>query len=111
MILVNCTPHDINLYLADGFVIALESRCVARAKQTNRWIGNADLEGSYIPIVAAEYGEPIDLPDPEDGTLFIVSALTAAAAPDRKDLVGTTDLVRDEAGRIIGAKALVKFNN
>jgi len=109
--LVNCTPHAVMLHLADGFIIGIEpSGIIARAKQTNVKVGELKLEGSSIPIVKAEYGEVTDLPEPQEDTLYIVSGLTAAAAPSRTDLVGTTDLVRDDEGRIIGCKALCVYN-
>jgi len=45
-------------------------------------------------------------PEPQEGTIFIVSALTAQAVPDRQDVFIVDDAVRDDQGRIIGARAL-----
>ena len=51
-------------------------------------------------------GEVSDLPDPQPDTIFVVSALVAQAVPDRQDVFIVDDAVRDDQGRIIGARAL-----
>lgn len=106
--LVNLTPHAINFVLADGFELTLESEGIARAKTETKVIGS--ICSDEIPLVKVVYGEPEGLPDPVDGTYYIVSAITAAAAKAAggrtDDLLTTADLVRDEAGRVIGCRAL-----
>jgi hypothetical protein len=52
------------------------------------------------------FGEVFDLPDPQPDTIFVVSALVAQAVPERQDVVIVDDAIRDDQGRIIGARAL-----
>jgi len=64
--------------------------------------------GTKVPVIKTIFGEPTDLPAPEEGTMLIVSILTAQAAKaaGRKgdDLIITSDPVRDAAGKIIGCR-------
>jgi len=53
-----------------------------------------------------QFGSVSDLPDPQTDTIYVVSALVAQAVPDRPDVFIVDDAVRDEQGRIIGARAL-----
>ena len=55
------------------------------------------------------YGAVEGLPDQRDGVVYVVSVLTAQAAPDRKDLYIVDELVRDDMGRFIGCKALAQI--
>jgi hypothetical protein len=59
-----------------------------------------------IPVNKSKFGEVENLPEPQEGTIYIVSALTAQAVPERKDVYITDDAVRDEQGRVIGCRAL-----
>jgi hypothetical protein len=46
------------------------------------------MEDVGIPIYGpTAYGQPEGLPDPESGTLYIVSALLASRVPQREDVV------------------------
>ena len=59
-----------------------------------------------VPLITQTFGEVVGLPAPEEGKFYIVSALVRAACPDRYDLGSPAELVRDDAGRIIGCRAL-----
>ena len=62
-----------------------------------------------IKINSTSFGEVEGLPAPEDGTLFIVSALVAQALKGvRNDLVVPDDTVRDDRGVIIGCKSFAR---
>ena len=108
MELVNLTPHEINLHLPAGRVLTIPaSGTVARVATTpaeagELWAGR----NSPVPLITQEFGEVVGLPAPEEGKFFIVSALVRAACPSRYDIGSPADLVRDEAGRIIGCRAL-----
>jgi hypothetical protein len=95
--IVNLTPHAVVIL---GRTI--ESTGVARCSVTTKTVGVR----YCLPIVTAQYGEVEGLPAPVPGTAFIVSRLVAAACPNRKDLLVPADLVRDDAGRVIGCNAL-----
>jgi len=66
------------------------------------------VNGCAVPLVTSRYGEPTDLPAPEDGTYYAVSILTAQAAKaagrSTSDLLVTSDPVRDAAGKIAGCR-------
>jgi len=108
MELVNLTPHAINLHLPAGRVLTIPSsgevaRVATEATEAGEiWAGRCN----PVPIITQTFGEVCGLPDPEEGKFFIVSALVRAACPGRYDLGSPADLVRDDAGRIIGCKAL-----
>lgn len=103
--IINLTPHAVNLYAADGSVRTFESSGVARAAQTVQEMG--ELDG--VRLVRVAYGAPVGLPDPQDGTLYIVSALLVSAARQSgrtvSDLLTPADTVRDTDGKIIGCRA------
>lgn len=101
----NLTPHAIFIVDEDGNALTVfESEGIARAEQKDEPAG----EINGIPLVKSTFGEPIDLPDPEENTYLIVSLVTANAAKavgrTTEDLLLTSGLVRDEQGRIIGCK-------
>ena len=79
---------------------------VARAAQREESVGSVPVDGTDIPVVKMTYGETVDLPEPEDGTMYFVSVLTAqaAAAHGRRtdDLLFSGKSVRNREGRIVG---------
>lgn len=65
----------------------------------------------HHPVRSASYGSVVGLPDPEPDTWYIVSlatALAAALATGRNDLLVPYDQIRDEDGRIIGCRELAR---
>ena len=110
MTLINLTPHVVNLVTSDGTVTIPPNGTVARCAVTREVIGQVEIEayGATIPLTSTRFGAVEGLPEPVPGTLFIVSALVAQAAK-RDDLVIPDDAVRDEAGRIIGCRALARI--
>ena len=112
--LVNLTPHPINVYLygTDPLVIP-PSGAVARVTQDYAPVGDLDLGGGVVvPLVATLYGAIQGLPDPQDDTFYIVSALVAQAAwaQGRKDVLAPdtgAGAVRDSDGKIIGVRRLL----
>jgi hypothetical protein len=53
-------------------------------------------------------GQVVDLPEPQDDTLYIVSRAVAEAARDRDDLVVPDNVIRDDQGRVIACRALAR---
>lgn len=99
----NLTPHTVTLLDASGEVVQeypVENPCPRVAV-----VETAAGEIAGAPIVRQQYGQVQDLPEEVAGTYLIVSALVQAAAPERRDLLIPAQLVRDEAGRIIGCRA------
>lgn len=107
MTIINLTPHAINFLREDNSVLAtiVPSGTIARASQTREAVG----EVNGIVVNQCSYGSVTGLPDPQDGTIYLVSALTAQACPERSDVFITDDAVRDENGRIIGCRAIARI--
>ena len=95
---VNLTNHDIN-EVTSGNTYPPSGK-VARANQTNKTVNYHD----GIPIYSTVFEEKVDnLPDPVEGTLYIVSSLTLNAVPShRTDVVSPGNARRDEDNNIIG---------
>ena len=106
--IINLTPHSVNVINNDNSVaITIEaSGNVARCSQTINIVDTIDLNNVAIPISSSSYGEVVDLPAPQDGVYYVVSRLVMSACPNRQDLLVPNDLVRDEAGRVIGCRSL-----
>ncbi|AVF26395.1 hypothetical protein [Paenibacillus larvae] len=100
---VNLTPHELTILDENNNVIhRIPSSGFARAHQTREHIG--DING--IPAYKTSFGEVEGLPAPQEDVIYVVSALTAQAAPHRDDLYIPDNQVRDAEGRIIGCRAL-----
>jgi len=110
MRLVNLTPHPITLISPTGEQVTVPpSGVVARVTEQMESLGEIMVEGVVLPVVKRAFGAVEGLPGPEPGVLYVVSALVAEAAwkAGRSDVVGLADFVRDEQGRVVGARALV----
>lgn len=105
--IINLTPHTINLMIGEGS-IEIKSSGVARCKVSAEQVGTIEVDGKEIPINKKVYGEVEGLPEKQEGTIYIVSSLVAQAVKDRDDVFIPDELVRDEEGRVIGARALAK---
>lgn len=104
MQIINLTPHAINfLDESNQPILTVEpSGVIARAKQTRTLCGNI----AGIPVNQCAYGQVQGLPEPAKETIYVVSAITAQACPEREDVYIVDDSVRNEDGRIIGVRAL-----
>ena len=82
--ILNLTPHEINLVLDDGRkIIFPPTDMVARVELQHEIVDHID----GIPVFQTNVGAVKDLPDPEDGTLYIVSSLVLGNCQDHKDLI------------------------
>ena len=112
MNLMNLTPHPINLRGPDGADTTLPpSGTVARVTSTPG--APAAVAGIAVPVFGRDtFGEVTGLPAPEEGTLYLVSALVGGAVAGTRDDVlvpgtGPQDgAVRDDAGRIVAVTRL-----
>lgn len=115
MKLINLTPHAVvvtNNLGGSAPVSFAPSGMVARVAMHNlekrQWnVSNEVGTAANIKFVIDEMGEVLDLPGPMKNTGFIVSAMVRAAVPHRNDVYSPGDLVRDEAGRVVGCQNLV----
>ena len=96
----NFTPHSIVLNSGVTFT----SEGIARVSNS---FTTFDEDG----ICEVKYGEVEGLPEPEDDTLLIVSAMVLSAS-NRKDLVapatGHPECVRNDKGQIVSVPGFVK---
>ena len=102
--IVNCTPHCINFFTEDGAEVAIEP-CghVARCTVTTRQVGTCN----GIRVNESQFGEVTGLPEPQADTVYVVSAMVLTALHGtRSDVLGLSEYVRNEAGQVVGAKAL-----
>lgn len=110
MKLINLTPHPVVLRTESGDVTVPLSGTVARVTSTP---GVPMDMGLGVPVFSAPvWGEVEGLPAPEEGKVFIVSALVAARCGDRHDVVspGTgpnDEAVRNEKGHIQAVTRLI----
>lgn len=127
MRLVNLTPHTINIYQVTDLVeigkpgsnqwalpygdapqpirvIPSEGTPATAPRVGVNHVPAGAVAG--VPLFRAAFGEVYNLPAPVEGTIYIVSALVANAAPDRKDLATVLGGVKDTAGRVCGCVGL-----
>lgn len=104
MKIINLTPHPLNL-LVGAEMVEIPSAGLARCATT---VDDVAILGG-VRIVQTHFGEVTGLPEPQDGTIYVVSAMVLAAlGGSRDDVFGPADYIRDEAGRVVGARALTK---
>ncbi|MGC9001325.1 hypothetical protein [Caldisericum sp.] len=106
----NLTPHEI-VVVVDGRELHFPpSGTVARCTATREVVEYLEVQGVKIPINRTTFGEVENLPEPQEGAVYIVSSIVAQAmAGKRNDLFVPDDAVRDEQGRIKAVKAFAKI--
>jgi hypothetical protein len=120
--IVNLTPHEINIIMPNVWdmkgipnlqmnidhgtgtvtITIPASGIIARCRTERKTVSNVD----GIPVTSTIFGEVEGLPEPKEGTIYIVSSLVAQACKDRNDVFIPDDTVRDEEGKIIGCRSL-----
>jgi hypothetical protein len=102
--IVNLTPHPINI----GGMVIQPSGQVARVAEISEPHGVIEIGSIRIPVIVKRFGQVEGLPEPQDGVVYVVSALAAQAAwaAGRTDVFCPGDLIRDESGRVVGAASL-----
>lgn len=111
MRIINLTPHAIGLAVGDEVVTIPASGTVARVSVTVSPAGEIETDYGRVPLVRLTYGDPVGLPEPEDGVVYVVSKVVADALPDRHDLVypdtSPESAIRNEAGQIVAVRRMV----
>ena len=119
---LNLTPHPLTI-VSDGRSIecpvdgpaprlAVERELLGRLPVD--YTGVNHFEGGEmdcmadVHIVRSAMGEPTGLPEPQKGVILIVSAMVAEhpSVATRPDLAYPGEAIRDESGKIIGARGL-----
>lgn len=96
---LNLTPHAIAI--VNGPTVPPSgqlARCASRSVPVG--------EHGGVPLSRVTFGAVEGLPEPEEGVLYLVSALVRAAVSSRSDVASPGDLVRDEKGAVLGCKGL-----
>lgn len=109
MKLINLTPHDITLVNRENNEITLvipASGVIARLKSETVVTGQVTIDGFDVELTETRYGKIENLPDPEDGVIYITSSLVAGQCPDRSDVRIPNESVRNDKGQIIGCYSL-----
>ncbi len=104
--LVNCTPHAINIKTENGTVSVPASGNVARVETTVVPVSELD-NGVQIVKTVFNTDKVTGLPEPKEGTFYIVSLITLQALEGiRNDLFAPGNLIRDKEGNIVGCDGL-----
>ena len=108
MKLVNLTPHVINVHChGDVVVDVAPSGVVARCTVTSEEVETITTDdGISIPVRRSTFGELKDLPEPQDGVMYIVSRIVLDAAKGRTDLRAPGALKRGPDGQPVGCDGL-----
>jgi hypothetical protein len=106
--LVNLTGSPLTLYAEDDPVVTLPSEGRVWIKTRYSLVEHLDIEGVPIPVLVPVQDEVQGLPEPRDGTVFIVTGLVVALQPDRPDLVSPAKIVRGSPDRPTGCRALLR---
>lgn len=111
MKIVNLTPHDVVVRLESGKELFFPATGeTARVKTVSKESGAV----AGVPVVTQSYGEIEGLPEPQKGTLYLVSLVARQAAQEqgREDVISPdtspTGAIRDEKGRIIAVRQFVR---
>lgn len=109
MKIANLCPHALDLISEDGRTHTIpRGSNQARIEEARRAIGSLTTgEGVRYAVSAPSFGAPIGIPEPEEGTVYVVSAMVAAQTR-RADVFSPGPLIRDVQGKVIGARGLTQ---
>lgn len=103
----NLTPHALCIVDSDGTtVLTLDKPPEGTPIPRVSTLTEKRFEHEGVNVYASEFGDVENLPDQQEGTFLVVSALVRTACPDRKDLLSPGQLVRDEDGKPVGCQGL-----
>jgi len=100
--IINLTPLSIDVVLTSGETICIPSSGIARCSKREIHVDTID----GIKITRVMPVETTGLPDPKDGTIYIVSREVADAERDRDDLMIPGDIEYNQYNEVIGYKGL-----
>jgi hypothetical protein len=119
--IVNLTPHPLIIERTTNASdpgamserIEILSSGIARCEATDKVVGHIN----GIDVVETTFGEVVGLPAPDvkswatqEGTVYVVSSITAQACRDRGDVFVPARPIRDAQGRIIACAALGRIS-
>jgi hypothetical protein len=101
--IINMTPHAVTILGQDNQIIKSIEASGKTIRLAVETVEIGQIEG--IRLTSTKFGEPIGLPEFEEGTYYIVSQLIKSALPNRQDLLVPAEVVRDDKGLILGCKS------
>ena len=108
---VNLTPHALDILMSDGTVVKVQPSGLppVRLKETTEERGTVVLAEGTVNVVAKRFGSVENLPEAQDGVVFVVSGIAGTAIWDlfperRADVFIPGAAVRDQDGKIIGCQ-------
>ena len=106
MKIINCCDHNVNICDRYGNIIKVyePSGYHARLRQDSYIIDHID----GIPVKVRRNDRIVGLPEPEEGTLYIVSEIMRWACPDRTDIISCGGKYHDSTGRVRGWTAFAR---
>ncbi len=110
--IINSTPHELVLYSQSGEKLRTWSKspAPARVAEDIQPAHRIPSDGTIVPMFRVNVDEnATELPDPIEGTYFVVSRVTAMHYPERSDFIFPFNEVRDETGRVIGCRGFASF--
>lgn len=102
--IINTTPHPVHIVDINGNVCVTFPKGDFNIRLAVDTVPAGDIDG--VPISKTVFGDPVGLPDFQDGVFYIVSQLVKNALPGRTDLLVPAQVVRDDKGNIIGCQSL-----
>ena len=111
-ILLNLTPHSLNIFNESGDEIffappaARPARVIAERSVTVLQAGEAN-----IPLHSVVNFGLRDLPSQRDNVFPVVSRAVAEVAHWREDLLTPWSLLRDITGQVIGCRGLYRYKS
>ena len=111
MNIINLTPHAVVVQMPSYDTVTFPpSGELARVETTRVRISP---HGVPVPVFKTDWGEVTGLPDPVEGTIYIVSTLVAQQVPMRGDVfspdTSPSGAIRDESGRVVAVTGLQSF--
>ena len=104
MKVINLTPHDVNFCDENGNVIKRYWANGRVARVANGWETIGHVNG--IPIVERTDMRIVNLPEPREDTMYIVSNIVLNFCKDRTDLLAPVLQVEINE-RVVGCRAFV----
>jgi hypothetical protein len=98
--IVNLTPHAINIM---GKIEVPPSGIIARCDESSEPLDHP------FPQVRITMGEPYNVPEPRENTLYVTSRIVAEKLK-RPDVISPASLIRNESGQVIGCAAFARFD-
>ena len=113
MKIINLTPHPINIINESNSLEIMSSGILVRCDEQTNYLFELELDNNTsVPVYNTSLKSNIDnLPCEESDVFYIVSIITAALFPNRKDFLVPHEYVRDNEGNIIGCKSFKRISD